>query len=552
MSIKMGTSICVKIEDVSSGSNVKVTKICDDCGKKVHDSVYSDVINRRNKGDGRDRCSECGQKIAKKNRRNNLKYEKSLEYYAKQNNKEYLLLEFCKDNIRPPNKVSYGSSDKYKWKCTECNSTYYTIVHSKTIGNSNCPYCSGRRVNVTNCLWRTHPEIADLLVDYERGFLVSKGNSKKELFECPDCKEKQYKSTYLVTKNGFSCNNCSDGISYPEKFMGALLNQLKIKFIRDSSFEWSKDIIHSNKKLCGNKRYDFYIPELNCIIETHGRQHYDGGFETVSDRTLQDEQQNDILKEKIAYENGIKNYIIVNCKFSELEYIKTSILSSELKYLLNLELVDWKECHKSACKSLVKIVSNLWNDKELSLAQIAERLKVSKNTAYTYLKQAKEIGWCKDEEPRILFRNKIVSFRRHGRTKKVIQLSESGEFIKEWNSATEASKSLDITTNIQRSCKGQRKTVGGYRWMYKEDYEKKKKLIKPIKAGSTKEVVQLYMNCYVIANFSSISEANRKTGISIASISGACRGIQKTAGGYKWMYKEDYENNILPELTKVN
>lgn len=42
----------------------------------------------------------------------------------------------------------------------------------------------------------------------------------------------------------------------------------------------------------------------------------------------------------------------------------------------------------------------------------------------------------------------------------------------------------------------------------------------------------------IIAEFFGCMEAQRKTGIHFGSISNACLGKSKTAGGYKWKYKE--------------
>lgn len=54
--------------------------------------------------------------------------------------------------------------------------------------------------------------------------------------------------------------------------------------------------------------------------------------------------------------------------------------------------------------------------------------------------------------------------------KPIIQLTSSGEFIKEWNSITEASKQGYSITAIIEVCKGKlhRKTHKGYVWKYKE------------------------------------------------------------------------------------
>ena len=52
-------------------------------------------------------------------------------------------------------------------------------------------------------------------------------------------------------------------------------------------------------------------------------------------------------------------------------------------------------------------------------------------------------------------------------SKKILQFTKSGEFIKEWPSIREASKQLKINFgNICSCCNGIRKYAGGYVWKY--------------------------------------------------------------------------------------
>ena len=51
----------------------------------------------------------------------------------------------------------------------------------------------------------------------------------------------------------------------------------------------------------------------------------------------------------------------------------------------------------------------------------------------------------------------------------ILQYSKSGEFIKEWRSASEVERLLGINhSHIIQSCKGKRKSAGGFVWRYKE------------------------------------------------------------------------------------
>lgn len=54
-------------------------------------------------------------------------------------------------------------------------------------------------------------------------------------------------------------------------------------------------------------------------------------------------------------------------------------------------------------------------------------------------------------------------------SKKVLQFDLEDNFIKEWSSMTEASKSLKISkSNISSCCANQRKTAGKFKWKYKQ------------------------------------------------------------------------------------
>jgi hypothetical protein len=71
------------------------------------------------------------------------------------------------------------------------------------------------------------------------------------------------------------------------------------------------------------------------------------------------------------------------------------------------------------------------------------------------------------------------------RSKKVIQCDLEGNFIKEWISAKEASRSLRIC-HITSCCRGERKWAGGYTWKYKDGVIKKSK---PYKKRKEKTIV---------------------------------------------------------------
>lgn len=55
----------------------------------------------------------------------------------------------------------------------------------------------------------------------------------------------------------------------------------------------------------------------------------------------------------------------------------------------------------------------------------------------------------------------------------ILQFSLDGKFIRKWNSTKDAGRELDIDRgSITKCCKGKRKTAGGYKWGYADDYER--------------------------------------------------------------------------------
>ena len=78
------------------------------------------------------------------------------------------------------------------------------------------------------------------------------------------------------------------------------------------------------------EKLDIYLPDYNCIIETNGMQHYNHNNNKIfnSDKI----KQNDEEKKRIAIKNGITNYYVIDCRYSEIEYIKNSIQKNEVQH----------------------------------------------------------------------------------------------------------------------------------------------------------------------------------------------------------------------------
>ena len=134
----------------------------------------------------------------------------------------------------------------------------------------------------------------------------------------------------------------------------------------------------------------FYIKDMNVIIETHGLQHYRVSFARMDGRTLDKEQENVRRKFNNAIENGVRNYIVIDCRDSELQFIKNSFIESEFADFFGFTCVDWQECFKFACSSLMHEAWEMWNSGTKSAVEIAKKLKVSRTTVVRYLKSGSE------------------------------------------------------------------------------------------------------------------------------------------------------------------
>lgn len=211
-----------------------------------------------------------------------------------------------------------------------------------------CPYCSNypRKIELgINTIWDTDRWMCDLGVSEEDAKRYSHSSGKKIKVKCPNCgKEKYMVLNKIYTRKSISCI-CKSKISYPEKFMVELLDQLNLKYIKEYTPKWSN-----------YRRYDFYLPDHNIIIETHGKQHYTQyGFKSLGGKTLEEEQKNDEYKKTLALENKINDYIVIDCRKSKLEWIKENILNSELSDILNLDDIDWSKCEQKALENPIII-----------------------------------------------------------------------------------------------------------------------------------------------------------------------------------------------------
>jgi hypothetical protein len=132
--------------------------------------------------------------------------------------------------------------------------------------------------------------------------------------------------------------------------------------------------------------------------------------------------------------------------------------------------------------------------------------------------------------------NKTNYSKPHLKTK-TYQYDLKGNFIKEWNSITEAANFFGRNhgMDIINCCNGNQKTAYGFIW--RKNLEKIN--INELNLGKRKRniILQFDLKDNFIKEWNTITEAALYLKVSGVSITHNIKGKQKTAYGYKWKYK---------------
>lgn len=301
-----------------------------------------------------------------------------------------------------------GKSIIYQYKCL--NDGYIGNIQQSNISRNTgvCPVCLNHEVMIgTNDIPTTDP----WMIPYFKGgydeakLYVAKSNAVKEL-QCPHCgKFKRMAISTLYKTKSFSCE-CSDKIPYPEKCIINLLTILNIDYIYqcgNNTLPWIE----------GKYLYDFYIPSLNMIIETHGEQHYKEPSKKSKWTSLNVIQERDLYKKNLAFNNNIKHYIILNCSESNIRYLRKSIINSELPTLLQFreEDVDWDKIDQLNTRNIVKEICIYKNEHPyLTPTELAMKFNVNKATIRSYCIHGEKFGWCNYNKEEIRW---VANFHRN-------------------------------------------------------------------------------------------------------------------------------------------
>jgi hypothetical protein len=180
--------------DVTPGTGIKIYWLCPKC-KSSYDMLCG------NRAYCNQNCPYCvGKRVNETNSLSSI-YPDVAKEWDYENNK-----------INPEN--VYCTSSKYaNWKCSKCNKTWRASICNRTRQQTGCPYCTGQKVCLENCLATINPELAkqwhptrnDGLTPYN--FTVN--SNKKVWWYCDVC-HMDYDTTIAnKNTNKYGCPYCT-------------------------------------------------------------------------------------------------------------------------------------------------------------------------------------------------------------------------------------------------------------------------------------------------------------------------------------------------------
>lgn len=269
--------------------------------------------------------------------------------------------------------------------------------------------------------------------------------NKRYLCVC-DCgqtkKEVLYKS--LITLEDPQCDKCRQKVA--ESRHATILKQVWNHFRPSVCWEDESCVNPNTNKILATDLVDH---ELKISVEVQSGYH-----------DMDCQKERDKIK-KIYWESiGYNHYQVDIRNYSILEMV-------QLFFPFINKIPEWVDLSG-------KVTSRKWSledaqillNKGMVCREIAINVGTTKSAINSAISEGKLIRIYPVKHAKIKTnktkRNKILA----------VQISLEGEYICTWENATSIYKELNINaSSISACCKGTRKTAGGFRWMYKENYE---------------------------------------------------------------------------------
>lgn len=129
--------------------------------------------------------------------------------------------------------------------------------------------------------------------------------------------------------------------------------------------------------------------------------------------------------------------------------------------------------------------------------------------------------------------------------KPINQYDLEGNFIMSWKSSVDIEKELGFNHRCisNTCCKKIIKQQFGYLWRWRKNYDDNNNLVISNKLNDLKKpILQFNINGEFIKEWDCANRIQIELGFESSSIGRVCKGKQKTAYGFKWRYKTDYDS----------
>lgn len=249
----------------------------------------------------------------------------------------------------------------------------------------------------------------------------------------------------------------------------------------------------------------------------------------------------DNQKTKLAQEHGI-TVIRIDCAYpvfrDRYEYIKTNIMSSELRNIIDLKAISFDKANSESLQSLLLTACNLWNEGK-STQEISKIINICVGTTREYLKSGEKYGLCDYSKEQNQY--------RQNRIKRVVCLNTKEIF----DNSSIAGEKIGIKMQcVQACCYGKTKSAGKIGntllvWAYLEDYNNM------TETDIKQKLIDAYSNKVVCVTknllFLTSKDASEWVGVSTSAITKCCAKDTKSCGIDKdtnkpmhWMYYKEY------------
>lgn len=151
-----------------------------------------------------------------------------------------------------PRDVSLGSRIGIWWRCDVCENDWKASVKNRNRGNG-CPFCSGNRTSVLNCLKIKSPRISGEWNLIRNGVLdpanISFGSKNKVWWKCKNGHE--WKASVNDRSNGSNCPYCSGNKTGPDNCLSVVCARISQEWHPSKNGSLRPDGVtgQSNKKV---------------------------------------------------------------------------------------------------------------------------------------------------------------------------------------------------------------------------------------------------------------------------------------------------------------